>query len=36
MLVMRETTERPQGVEAGLCLIGTQKARIMAETTKLS
>ena len=36
VLVMRETTERPEGVEAGLTrLIGTQKARIMAETTKL-
>ena len=36
VLVMRETTERPEGVEAGLTrLVGTQKAGIIAETTKL-
>ncbi len=33
VLVMRETTERPEGVEAGLVrLVGTDRSRIVAET----
>ncbi len=36
VLVMRETTERPEGVEAGTALlVGTDSARIVAETTRL-
>lgn len=36
VLVMRETTERPEGVEAGTArLVGTDAARIVAETTLL-
>lgn len=36
VLVMRETTERPEGVTAGTAkLIGTDKARIVSEVTKL-
>jgi UDP-N-acetylglucosamine 2-epimerase (non-hydrolysing) len=36
VLVMRETTERPEGVDAGLTrLIGTRTTEIVAETTKL-
>ncbi|HYI91953.1 MAG TPA: UDP-N-acetylglucosamine 2-epimerase (non-hydrolyzing) [Bryobacteraceae bacterium] len=36
VLVMRETTERPEGVAAGLTrLVGTDKATIVAETSKL-
>ncbi len=36
VLVMRETTERPEGVTAGTAkLIGTDKARIVAEVTSL-
>lgn len=36
VLVMRETTERPEGVEAGaLKLVGTDKARIVHEATRL-
>lgn len=36
VLVMRDTTERPEGVEAGtLKLIGTQKERIIEETQHL-
>ncbi|MGH3030470.1 MAG: non-hydrolyzing UDP-N-acetylglucosamine 2-epimerase [Gaiellaceae bacterium] len=35
-LVLRETTERPEGVEAGgLRLVGTSKTRIVEETEKL-
>lgn len=33
VLVMRETTERPEGVEAGTCrLVGTDKQKILRET----
>ncbi len=36
VLVMRETTERPEGVDAGTCrLVGTDPARILAEATSL-
>ncbi len=36
VLVMREATERPEGIEAGVArLVGTQRARIVAETTRL-
>lgn len=36
VLVMRETTERPEGVEAGTCcLVGTDPDRILAEAAKL-
>ncbi|NKJ42929.1 UDP-N-acetylglucosamine 2-epimerase (non-hydrolyzing) [Novosphingobium sp. SG720] len=36
VLVMRETTERPEGVEAGTAkLVGTDAARIVAEATML-
>lgn len=36
VLVMRETTERPEGVEAGTAkLVGTDRATIVAETTRL-
>jgi UDP-N-acetylglucosamine 2-epimerase (non-hydrolysing) len=36
VLVMRETTERPEGVRAGtIRLVGTNAARIVAETTRL-
>jgi len=36
VLVMRETTERPEGVEAGtLKLVGTETSHIIHETTRL-
>ncbi len=36
VLVMRDTTERPEGVEAGLArLVGTDPATILRETTRL-
>ena len=36
MLVMRETTERPEGVAAGTCtLVGTDPERILAESHRL-
>lgn len=36
VLVMRETTERPEGVEAGTCvLVGTNPERILAESLRL-
>jgi UDP-N-acetylglucosamine 2-epimerase (non-hydrolysing) len=36
VLVMRETTERPEGIAAGTArLVGTQAARIVAETERL-
>lgn len=36
VLVMRSTTERPEGVEAGTArLVGTDAARIVAESTRL-
>ncbi|MFN8545782.1 MAG: UDP-N-acetylglucosamine 2-epimerase (non-hydrolyzing) [Candidatus Binatia bacterium] len=36
VLVMRETTERPEGVEAGTArLVGTSRARIVAEAERL-
>ena len=36
VLVMRDTTERPEGVEAGTAkLVATDAARIVAETTRL-
>lgn len=36
VLVMRETTERPEGVAAGTArLVGTDRARIVAEATRL-
>jgi len=36
VLVMRDTTERPEGVEAGTAkLVGTDKNMILAEATKL-
>ena len=36
MLVTRDTTERPEGVEAGTaCLVGTDKDRIVSEATRL-
>ncbi|WP_417621975.1 non-hydrolyzing UDP-N-acetylglucosamine 2-epimerase [Parasphingorhabdus sp.] len=36
VLVMRDTTERPEGIEAGTAkLVGTDTSRILAEVTKL-
>jgi UDP-N-acetylglucosamine 2-epimerase len=36
VLVMRETTERPEGVEAGVVrLVGTDRRRIVTEATRL-
>lgn len=36
VLVMRDTTERPEGIEAGVVkLVGTQRARIVADATRL-
>ena len=36
VLVMREVTERPEGIEAGnACLVGTEKERIVRETSRL-
>lgn len=36
VLVMRDTTERPEAVDAGtVLLVGTDKKRIVAETTRL-
>ncbi len=36
VLVLREVTERPEGVEAGTVrLVGTDAARIVAETRRL-
>jgi len=36
VLVTRETTERPEGLEAGFCfLTGTSKQKIVEETTRL-
>jgi UDP-N-acetylglucosamine 2-epimerase (non-hydrolysing) len=36
VLVMRETTERPEGVEAGVVrLVGTERARIAADANEL-
>lgn len=36
VLVMRETTERPEGIEAGVVrLVGTSRARIVREATEL-
>lgn len=36
VLVMRETTERPEGIEAGTAkLVGTEKARIVSEVFRL-
>ena len=36
VLVMRETTERPEGVDAGTCsLVGTDPEKILAEAAKL-
>src|SRR5207244_1883876 len=36
VLVMRETTERPEGVEAGTArLVGTSRERIVVETERL-
>jgi UDP-N-acetylglucosamine 2-epimerase len=36
VLVMRDTTERPEGVEAGTCLlVGTDTARIVRESLRL-
>ena len=36
VLVMRDTTERPEGVSAGTCrLVGTSKQRILAEAELL-
>lgn len=36
VLVMRETTERPEGIEAGTAkLVGTDKARIVSEVFRL-
>ncbi|PIE35029.1 MAG: UDP-N-acetylglucosamine 2-epimerase (non-hydrolyzing) [Gammaproteobacteria bacterium] len=36
VLVMRETTERPEGVEAGTCtLVGTDPGKILAEAGRL-
>lgn len=35
-LVLREVTERPEGIEAGVaCLVGTEPARITAEASRL-
>ena len=36
LLVLRETTERPEGVEAGCArLVGTERARVRSETLRL-
>src|SRR5581483_5560991 len=36
VLVMRETTERPEGVEADVCrLVGTSRKRIVVEARRL-
>ena len=36
ILVLRETTERPEGVEAGCArLVGTDRARVRAEALRL-
>lgn len=36
VLVVRDTTERPEGIEAGVArLVGTERARIVAETRRL-
>lgn len=36
VVVMRETTERPEAVEAGtVCLVGTSKSKIVNEVTRL-
>lgn len=36
VLVMRDTTERPEGVEAGTCeLVGTDAAKIMSSASRL-
>lgn len=36
VLVMRDTTERPEGIEAGVVrLVGTQRERIVGETQRL-
>ena len=36
VLVMRDTTERPEAVEAGtVILVGTNKEKIVSETNKL-
>jgi UDP-N-acetylglucosamine 2-epimerase len=36
VLVMRDTTERPEGIEAGVVrLVGTERARIVAEADRL-
>jgi UDP-N-acetylglucosamine 2-epimerase (non-hydrolysing) len=36
VLVMRDTTERPEGIEAGVVrLVGTHRERIVAEATRL-
>jgi UDP-N-acetylglucosamine 2-epimerase (non-hydrolysing) len=36
VLVMRETTERPEGIRAGTCrLVGTQPEKILREATVL-
>lgn len=36
VLVMRQVTERPEGVEAGtVCLVGTDPGRIISETRRL-
>jgi len=36
VLVMRETTERPEGVEAGILkLVGTETSRIVQEAKRL-
>jgi UDP-N-acetylglucosamine 2-epimerase (non-hydrolysing) len=36
VLVMRETTERPEGIDAGVVkLVGTSRARIVEQTTEL-
>jgi UDP-N-acetylglucosamine 2-epimerase (non-hydrolysing) len=36
VLVMREVTERPEGIEAGnACLVGTERERIVQETSRL-
>ncbi|MDD2710550.1 MAG: UDP-N-acetylglucosamine 2-epimerase (non-hydrolyzing) [Verrucomicrobiae bacterium] len=36
VLVMRETTERPEGIEAGVCkLVGTSRQRILREASRV-
>lgn len=36
VLVMRETTERPEGVDAGVCkLVGTDRSKIVGQATQL-